>query len=343
MAVAGEHTYHEIFSQPEAWTAALKLFRNQADSLRDFLGAGRYESIFFTGCGSSYYLALASAAFWQDIAGVSARGLPASEIWLSPGAAGITQGRALLVALSRSGETTETLRACETFRARQAGDVLALSCYPDRTLGKLSDYSLVFPAAQEQSIAQTRAFTTLYVAATASAAVWAGRDDLLAEFNELPIVARRLLGTYADLAHTLGNDTSLERFYFLGSGVRYGLACELSLKMKEMSLSHSEPFHFLEFRHGPQAMVTPATLIVGLVSESNRAAEMAVLDDMRVHGAQIVTLGERETSIAFASGISEPARNALYLPIGQLLAFERALSRDFNPDQPKHLDMFISL
>ena len=66
------------------------------------------------------------------------------------------------------------------------------------------------------------------------------------------------------LAQSIGADLDLDRFYFLGSGPRYGLACELSLKMKEMSLTHSEPFHFMEFRHGPMSMVTESTVIVGL-------------------------------------------------------------------------------
>ena len=62
-----------------------------------------------------------------------------------------------------------------------------------------------------------------------------------------------------------GGDLTLDRFYFLGSGPRYGLACEVNLKMKEMTLTHSEPFHFLEFRHGPKSMVCESALVAGLL------------------------------------------------------------------------------
>jgi glucosamine--fructose-6-phosphate aminotransferase (isomerizing) len=165
----------------------------------------------------------------------------------------------------------------------------------------------------------------------------------LAELSRLPAACQTLVSTYQSLAQNLGSDSAIERFYFLGSGPRYGLACELSLKMKEMSLSHSEPFHFMEFRHGPRSMVTPETLIVGLVSEANRAHELAVLEDMRAQGGRILALAERDADVSFASGIGEAARNALYLPIGQLLAFERAVHKGLNPDQPHNLVAVVRL
>jgi glucosamine--fructose-6-phosphate aminotransferase (isomerizing) len=177
----------------------------------------------------------------------------------------------------------------------------------------------------------------------ALAAIWAGDDNLWAELSRVPVACQTLISAYQALAHNLGSDSAIERFYFLGSGPRYGLACELSLKMKEMSLSHSEPFHFMEFRHGPRSMVTPETLIVGLVSEVNRAHELTVLEDMRAQGGRILALAERDADVSLASGIGEAARNALYLPIGQLLAFEHAVHKGLNPDQPDNLLAVVRL
>ena len=93
----------------------------------------------------------------------------------------------------------------------------------------------------------------------------------------------------------MGRDASLDRFYWLGSGPRQGLACELSLKMKEMSLTHSEPFHFMEFRHGPKSMVTPQTLVVGLRSTRNGPAESAVLEDVKALGGRYPRSGRRRS------------------------------------------------
>ena len=152
-----------------------------------------------------------------------------------------------------------------------------------------------------------------------------------------------MIKAYHARAQQLGREAAIDRFYFLGSGARYGLACELSLKMKEMSLSHSEPFHVMEFRHGPMSMVTPNTLLVGLLSESNCTQELRVLDEMRARGARILAIGERDSDVNFASGVSEAGRNVLYLPIGQLIAFERALSKGLNPDRPNNLDAVVKL
>jgi glucosamine--fructose-6-phosphate aminotransferase (isomerizing) len=135
----------------------------------------------------------------------------------------------------------------------------------------------------------------------------------------------------------------MDRFYFLGSGPRYGLACEANLKMKEMTLTHSEPFHFLEFRHGPKAMVGKSAIVIGLLSDTNRAHEQAVLDEMHALGGQTLSLGESDADVTFASGLSEAVRNVLYLPVLQLTAYYRALSKGLNPDEPTHLDAVVRL
>ena len=341
----GIHTWDEIQSQPEAWAAALEGVRTRAALLRDLYRDGLYTVVLLTGCGSTYYLADAAAALCQELTGTLTRGLPASEIWLYPRSA-LSRQRTLLVAVGRSGETTETLRACRDFLTSppvEGCGVLTLCCCPGQPLTTLGALNLVFPSGQEKSIAQTRAFTSLYVACAALAALWAGRDDLLDELARLPEVGRRLLADTVDLAREQGNDANLDRFYFLGSGPRYGLACELSLKMKEMSLSHSEPFRFMEFRHGPKSMVNEHTLIVGLVSETNRAHETLVLNEMRSLGARILTMAEAEADIVFNSQAHEAMRDVLYLPFGQMLAFYRSLSKGLDPDRPHNLEAVVKL
>jgi glucosamine--fructose-6-phosphate aminotransferase (isomerizing) len=215
--------------------------------------------------------------------------------------------------------------------------------YAGRPLANLGGTNLVLPAGQEQSVAQTRAFTTLYLATMFLAAVWSGSRSLLDQMGALPAAARRLLSVHADHARQLASDDSLDRFYFLGSGPCYGLACELSLKMKEMSLSHSEPFHFLEFRHGPQSMVTAGTLVVGLLSEGTRFHEEAVLGEMRARGARVLTMAEQEADVAFGSGVVESLQSILHLPVGQLLGFERAMFRGLDPDRPLNLSAVVTL
>ena len=335
----GSYTFEEIMSQPGAWRETLKYLDARTDTLTGF-EPQTFDEVIVTGCGSTYYLALAAAALVQELTGVRARALPASEVWLYPASAYRAGAKTLLIAVSRSGTTTETVRAVQSFKAQGAGKTLTLSCYPEGTLASLGDLNLVLTAGQEQSVAQTRAFSTLYLATVFLAHHWARTGAAL---YALPDVCTRLLTNYAPLAERLGRDTALGRFYFLGSGPRYGLACELSLKLKEMTLTHSEPFHFLEFRHGPQSMVTDTALIIGLVSEANGDKERAVLNEMQARGAQVLSLSEEDADVSFASGLAETVRNPLYLPVVQLLAFHRSLAKDLNPDRPNNLEAVVML
>jgi glucosamine--fructose-6-phosphate aminotransferase (isomerizing) len=339
----GHYTREEIFSQPDVWISGIEIIRSQANEIREFYRKGKYDYILFTGCGSTYYLSLAAASSFTELNGKVARGLPASELWLNPSFVYPQEGKCLLVAVSRSGSTTETLRACEAFSAQKRGDIFTISCYPEAPLARMGALNLVFPDSREESIAQTRSFSTLFLATIATSALWNDKQDLVKDLIQLPDLARRLIKENGEKIRLLAQDPHLERFYFLGSGSRYGLASEISLKMKEMSLSHSEPFHFLEFRHGPMSMVNKQTFLMGMVSEKNKAFEIKVLDEMKSRGANVLSLGEGSTDITFNSDVSEAVRDVLYLPLGQLFALERSLHKGLNPDKPNNLDAVVIL
>ena len=340
---AGYHTRRELFSQPEVWTAAVAQLEGRADELSQFLARGQYTHVVFTGCGSPYYSSVSAALVWQGMTGVPAFARPASEVWLSPDDLPRLPGRGLLVVSSRSGETSESVRACDTFRKSGRGDVLYIGCFPGRSLESYSDYTLLLPEAQEESTAQTRALSTMYLATTGLALIAANRGQDLAELRKLAPAAERMLQEYGDLALSIGADLDIDRFYFLGSRALYGLASELSLKMKEMTLSHSEPFHTLEFRHGPRSMATEGSCVVGLLSDGRRTLEQAVLAEMVEQGAQLLTMDEHDADVAFQSSLPAPLRDVLYLPIGQLVALERSLAKGLNPDAPENLVAYVTL
>jgi glucosamine--fructose-6-phosphate aminotransferase (isomerizing) len=338
----GHFTQQEIFSQPEAWNTALKVLDGYRQSVLDLASHHHFDHIIFTGCGSTYFLALAAAALTQQMTGLLSRAFPASELWLYPRSSFVDR-KSLLVAVSRSGETTETLQACQAFLSNKRGELLTLSCYDQMPLAKMGTVNIVLPSGQEQSVAQTRAFSTLYLATVAFASLWAGRMDLYKALDRLPEAGRHILDQAVHLAVEIGADISIDRFYWLGSGPRYGLAAELSLKMKEMSLSHSEPFHFLEFRHGPKSMVTPSSLVIGLQSSINQQHESAVLADVKTLGGSVVEIAETGASFQFNSGLDEAIRNVLYLPVGQMIAYQRSISKGLDPDLPNNLDTVVKL
>lgn len=337
----GKHTYQEIFNQVAAARQALELIQAGRKEL-SVLGDGVYSQTLFTGCGSTYYLSLSSAALFQELTGKPARAVTGGELLYNPQTV-LTAGRTLLIAISRSGSTTETVRATEQFRREKRGDVIVITNYGDQPLAQLADFAIVIDQGQEKSVAQTGSFSSMFVAVTALCALFAGRQDLLDSMSLLPQVMDRLLRDYQLKARQLGQDLNLDRFYFLGSGLRYGLACEVNLKMKEMTLTHSEPFHFMEFRHGPMSMVTNSSVVVGMLSDVNRVHEQKVLKEMEKLGANIFSLAETDASVEFHSQVPEVVRGVLYLPVLQLMAYYRSIQKGLDPDNPANLTAVVML
>ena len=121
--------------------------------------------------------------------------------------------------------------------------------------------------------------------------------------------------------------------------------------MKEMSLSVAEPYQFMEFRHGPMSLLDKEHLIVALLSDNMRDYEIGVLHDLKQRNAYVLVIAERDDGLSddfdkvfvLGSSLPERARGALYLPLIQLLAYYRAMSRGLNPDRPRNVIMAIRL
>lgn len=346
----GVHTRHEITSQAEAWRKTMEAFAISRSALTRFLEGAEFERILVIGCGSTHYLAHAAAVTLAHCTGIPSRAAPASELWLFPQTC--LNGRTLLLAVSRSGTTTETLRALEQFRTSGNGPAMAITCYPESALAQRADFALVAPDAQEQSVAQTRSFTSMFLLAQALAATLAHDEGMLTRLQRLPTALEGLVNRLEDWPRQLGEDVGIEQFFFLGSGPLYGLACEAMLKTKEMSLSHAEAYHPLEFRHGPMSIVDGRALVVGFLSDTGLAEEVRVLTDMQRLGAHVLAFAEDtaafsgwqpDYAVALQSGLGEWVRGPLYLVPIQLLAYYRALAKGLDPDRPTHLTAVVEL
>jgi len=347
MEIKGQHTRTEILTQPTAWADALRAFAAIKSDLGQAWVSLNPRQVLFAGCGSTYYLAQTAASLFQGLTGVPARAYPSSELVLFGPQVLIDPHHTLLVAVSRSGTTTETLIAMERFRRLSGQAIWSITCHPDSPLAKAADLVLPAEAAQEHSIAQTRSFASMLVLAQAMAAALAGQD--VSPLDTLPELGWKLLEQTAPLAQELGISDDTDRFFFLGSGPQYGIASEAMLKMKEMSLSHSEAFHFLEFRHGPKSMVNGRTLVVGLLSPQAHAHEQQVLDEMAALGGDNLALAPwPETDggprrIHLACHLPAWATPVLYLPPLQLLAYHRAVGKGLDPDHPHNLEAVVFL
>lgn len=341
----GVYTQNEILSQPETWQSTLEQLGH--DWLGKLPKPRDYDHVIFTGCGSTYYLSIWAARLLQKELGISTQALPASELWYACPEWTAPFKRILLVTVSRSGETTETLHAIDEFQKIGRGDVVAITCYPESKLARKAPLTVTTPAGKEDSVTQTRSFSNMMLAVML---LIRGEipSGLPKQLNES---ARIFLNENIEKAQQVGRDPGNTHFFFLGNGPFYGLANEVMLKMKEMSLSYSEAFHFMEFRHGPMSMVNAQSQIVGLMSPWAQEYELAVLKDMKKLGGVIIGVGGdiEQSSHYFDTYFTLPDeipafwRYPLYLPLLQMMAFERSLSKELNPDQPENLTAVVEL
>lgn len=342
-----QHTFREITSQPAAWAETVGFMMAQSATVRDAWTSLQHTSVLFVGCGSTYYLSQTAAALFQELTGIPARGVPASELLLFPELVLADPGQTLLVAISRSGTTTETLLAVERFRQSGGPAVWAITCYPHSELAAAADLVLVAEAAQEKSVVQTRSFSSMLVLAQGFAAAIGGENVSL--LQQLPQLGQELLDRSLSPMELLGRRSDLDRVFFLGSGPQYGIANEGMLKMKEMSLSHSEAFHFLEFRHGPKSLAGKESLVVGLLSQRAYSSERQVLAEMMQLGAAVLEITPGEPLDRSVQSLQLPlvlpawARLPLYLLPLQLLAYYRTISRQLDPDNPRNLGAIVTL
>jgi glucosamine--fructose-6-phosphate aminotransferase (isomerizing) len=346
MTSRGQYTLAEISSQPVVWADAVRYLQTQPDRLRAAWADLHPRQVLVTGCGSTYYLARTAAALIQGLTGVPARGLPASEIVFFTEQVVNDPGHTLLLVISRSGTTSESVAAMEKFRRLGGAAIWGITCYPTTPVGEASDLTLLADMAQEESVAQTRSFSTMLLLAQGLAAAVAGAD--LAALAPVPDVGRVLLESYGELGDQLGTAAGRERFFFLGSGPQYGIACEAMLKMKEMSITHSEAYHFLEFRHGPKALVDEHALVAGLLSQRAHAHEAAVLAEMGEMGATTLALGPGgATAAGHAIALPEVlpwwTRPVLYLPVLQRMGYARSIHKGLDPDNPRNLSAVVFL
>ena len=344
------YTWQEIISQPKTWRLTAEGFNKIKGSLADYLDGVDFKQILVIGCGSTYYLSQIVARLITHYSGIPASPAPSSELYFNPHMRA-AEGT-LLVAISRSGTTTETIWALERFLSEFNGASVVITCYPGIGIAEKAGFVLPASDAQELSIAQTRSFSSMLLLSYGLVSQLAGDPGIWKQAEALPDRLEKVIGNLGDLTERIGYQLDIDHFIFLGSGPLYGLANEAMLKSKEISLTFSEAYHSLEVRHGPMSMINERSLIVGLLSDTGGVEQLNVLKDMKKLGATILVITEDSSSLSgFApdylielkSGLEEWIRGPLYLPILQRIAYFRAEAKDLDPDHPTNLEAVVKL
>jgi len=278
--------------------------------------------------------------------------VPASEFLFAPDETLRRTGAQQVVLVSRSGETTEVLRAARLLESDRSILTLGVICSAESPLEKLCARTLKLTWANEKSTVMTRSFTSMLVAFQRLGAKFAGDLELVSALDRLPEHVQPWLEANAGKIQDFGEKRRFADFIFLGQGAHYWMAQEAGLKITEMSSSYAQVYHTLEFRHGPRSIAGRDTLITFLLSEAAAEEETLLVSEMKELGAATFVVTNRATvALEGASDLlielrmDEPefARLAPMAIPAQLLGTAVGLRKGLNPDAPKNLSRVVTL
>lgn len=313
-------TERVIFEQFPFWTGALSIDLPKVTA----------SKVVVVGCGTSFYLAQTIAAAF-NLNSRNALAVPGAEWSRRRGAYLADQSDVCVIALSRSGESTETVQAVEVSRA--AGlPTIALTCEKTSSITRAAETVVYLQTHAEEGIVMTSSASLMLIAGLRMAGVALGSSVIEAAKSGLAAMDSAIGDLIKGRSH----------FVYLGAGPLYGMATEGSLKLQEMSISYSQSFHPMEYRHGPISLVDDQTLAVMLYSADTRDEEAKVVDDIKVKGAVIVGLGgPGDLSIpAEAKGL---AQTLAVLPALQIIGERVAEAKNIDTTAPRHLNKVVVL
>jgi glucosamine--fructose-6-phosphate aminotransferase (isomerizing) len=345
-------TYQEIMRQQKGWQIALSALKEEQELQKMMLEKFRNCCWVFSGCGTSYYLAQTASFLFEKITGIRTKAVPASEILVFPQLVFNEADDYLLVSMSRSGTTTEIVRAAQKTRNELNIPTLAVSCDPHSTLSAESEMRLTFPFERERSVVMTGSFTTMLLGMMHLGSLLSDEKEVTNNLSQIAVVSESVMHNSESLIQEIAGECSLEDFVFLGQGPFYGIANEAALKMQEMTISTALSYHSLEYRHGPMSTATERTLRTILLCRAASQYGKQLAKDLKQLGAKILVLTSEmiesvekyvEYQVKVNGEFGDIFNPLLYMPVLQLLAFYRAIAKNINPDKPKNLTAVVKL
>ena len=344
------HTWNEIASQGKVWKAVLQGLNDSAvvtDILRRSEGR---RTFIFLGCGTSYYQAEAAATSWTALTGHSAQAVASSEILLFPEMLRGGEQNACAVAVSRSGRTSETVRATSVLQGELKIPTAGITCERGSELEAICERTIVLTECEEKSTVMTSSFTSMLLSLQYLASRLGGNKRFIEDLRDMAEQFSPRINVLTKQIEAFLAERSFADFIFLGQGALNGIAREAALKVMEMSCSYSQSFHTLEFRHGPKAIVSPQACLTFFLSDAGQKAEREVLTEMKELGGTTICVCDRATHALTASSdlVLETGGKGLawlapYVVPGQLLGFFVGMAKGLNPDQPKNLTRVVVL
>ena len=363
----GEYRHYmqkEIHEQPQALADTLQSVCNSQTMVPGIFGAEataifpQIDSILILACGTSHHAGMVARYWLEEIAGIQCTVEIASEYRYR---ASVANPNTLVVTISQSGETADTLAALNHAKVTGHLFTLAICNVPESAIIRQSKLRFLTRAGPEIGVASTKAFTTQLAALFLLTLVLAklrGRitpereQQFLHELRHLPSAIQKVLALEPQIAELSKNFADKQHALFLGRGLHYPIALEGALKLKEISYIHAEAYPAGELKHGPLALVDKDMPVVSVAPNDMLLEKLkSNLQEVRARGGELYVFADANTHIKEAEGVhilQMPEHAGFLSPILhtiplQLLAYYVALQKGTDVDKPRNLAKSVTV
>ncbi len=354
----------EIFEQPMAVANTLEMVSGAQSIAPQLFGAGaekifkEVDSVLILACGTSYNSGLVARYWMEALAGMPCDVEIASEYRYRDS---VPNPRRLVVTISQSGETADTIAALKHAKAIGHQWCLSICNSPESSLVRESELRFLTRAGPEIGVASTKAFTTQLAALALLTLVLAKmrgklskerETEVLNALRHLPVAMQKVLHVEPQVKMWAEKFARLDHALFLGRGVHYPIAMEGALKLKEISYIHAEAYAAGELKHGPLALVDKHMPVVAIAPNDALLEKLkSNLQEVRARGGELHVLADADTKLTDGDGIHVirmPDHAGMLSPILhvlplQLLAYHAALARGNDVDKPRNLAKSVTV
>jgi glucosamine--fructose-6-phosphate aminotransferase (isomerizing) len=354
----------EIFEQPKSIADCLRGRVNpesaliQLGGLRDYLNQlAEAERIVFVACGTSWHAGLVGEYLFEELARITVEVEYASEFrYRNP----IIKEGDVVIAISQSGETADTLAALELAKAKGA-TILGVCNVVGSSISRITDAGVYTHAGPEIGVASTKAFTAQVTVLSMIAIATAQRkgtiseesfNNLLKEMASIPAKVEEILQLDVNIKDISKLFTFASNFIFLGRGLNFPVALEGALKLKEISYIHAEGYPAAEMKHGPIALIDEDMPVVFIATkDSSYEKVVSNIQEVKARKGRVIAIvskGDTEVTKMVDFAIEIPETHEVLQPLLtviplQLLSYHIAVMRGRNVDQPRNLAKSVTV
>lgn len=354
----------EIFEQPEALANTLEIIGGSKTIQPGLFGASAaslladIDHVLILACGTSAHSGLTARYWLEAVAGVPCTVEIASEYRYRTS---VPNPRQLVVAISQSGETADTLAALRHAKSLGQSKTLAICNVPESAIVRECTLRFITRAGPEIGVASTKAFTTQLAALFLMTLVLGkvkGRlndqqeSQFIHELRHLPVAITKILGLEAEIKAWAQHFFDKHNALFLGRGCHYPIAQEGALKLKEISYIHAEAYAAGELKHGPLALVDSDMPVISIAPNDDLLEKLkSNLQEVRARGGELFVFADADSKVSESKGthiLRLPEHYGLLSPILhivplQILSYHVALTRGTDVDKPRNLAKSVTV